>query len=143
MHMSIVREGRTDHDPASGGLATREADTAARVQFQEEGCDNCDPGMPINDDEVLHQCTHNFSGMIAVMNPEKSWCARWTRKSALRPPPCTPAHCDVLLHDVLLLEACCSPVPLGLQLREVRCAARNMEPSMLFTVRGLWRSACL
>ena len=51
------------------------------MQFQEEGCDNCDPGMPINDDEVLHQCTHNFSGMIAVMNPEKSWCARWTRKS--------------------------------------------------------------
>jgi RNA polymerase subunit RPABC4/transcription elongation factor Spt4 len=53
------------------------------VQFQQTGCDNCEPGMGIDIDSLNDVCTTNFSGMIAIMDPENSWCARWTRKRAL------------------------------------------------------------
>jgi RNA polymerase subunit RPABC4/transcription elongation factor Spt4 len=51
------------------------------LQFQEEGCDNCSAGA-MDDEDVATECTPNFSGIIAIMDPEKSWCARWTRKRA-------------------------------------------------------------
>lgn len=34
-------------------------------------------------DAMQEACTTNFSGFIAIMDPDKSWCARWIRKSAL------------------------------------------------------------
>ena len=36
-------------------------------------------------DAMQDQCTPNFSGVIAIMEPEKSWCARWTRKKKYIP----------------------------------------------------------
>jgi transcription elongation factor SPT4 len=50
------------------------------LQFEEEGCDNCEQGIGMGVDAIQDQCTPNFSGMIAIMVPDKSWCARWTRK---------------------------------------------------------------
>lgn len=55
------------------------------MQFEEEGCDNCEQGIGMGVDAIQDQCTPNFSGMLAIMDPEKSWCARWTRKKKYIP----------------------------------------------------------
>eukprot|EP00892_Ulva_mutabilis_P004334 jgi/Ulvmu1/2272/UM013_0119.1 len=55
------------------------------IQFEEEGCDNCDPGNPMGVDAMQETCTTNFSGFIAIMDPDKSWCARWIRKKKYIP----------------------------------------------------------
>ena len=52
------------------------------AQWQDSGCENCDPGMPMDVEQVQEQTTANFAGVIAIMDPERSWCARWKRKSA-------------------------------------------------------------
>ena len=66
-------------------LACRECGLVkSEAQFREEGCENCE-GVGIGADEMERICTPDFSGMIAIMNPEKSWCAKWTRKKKCLP----------------------------------------------------------
>lgn len=58
-------------------------------QFQVNGCENC-TFLRLNEDpEAIEQCTTtNFDGMIAMMNPEKSWVAKWQRMKKTLVPGC-------------------------------------------------------
>lgn len=49
-------------------------------QFFEEGCENCD-FLEMRDDKkrVLDVTTAFFEGTIALLEPEKSWVAKWQR----------------------------------------------------------------
>ncbi|KAH8041664.1 hypothetical protein HPB51_017466 [Rhipicephalus microplus] len=50
-------------------------------QFEFDGCDNCDEYLHMkNNRDMVYDCTSsNFDGMIALMNPEDSWVAKWQR----------------------------------------------------------------
>lgn len=49
--------------------------------FEEQGCDNCEDFLPMKGDgDLVDKCTSsNFEGMIALMQPEESWVAKWQR----------------------------------------------------------------
>lgn len=49
--------------------------------FEEDGCDNCEDFMSMKGNrERVYECTsNNFEGMIALMQPEESWVAKWQR----------------------------------------------------------------
>jgi transcription elongation factor SPT4 len=47
-------------------------------QFSTSGCPNCDIG-DATGDYVSSCTTPNFEGMIAVIEPQKSWVAKWQR----------------------------------------------------------------
>ena len=51
------------------------------TMFEEDGCDNCEDIMPMRGNrERVYECTsNNFEGMIALMQPEESWVAKWQR----------------------------------------------------------------
>eukprot|EP01098_Paradermamoeba_levis_P014338 TRINITY_DN680_c0_g1_i2.p2 TRINITY_DN680_c0_g1~~TRINITY_DN680_c0_g1_i2.p2 ORF type:complete len:121 (-),score=23.63 TRINITY_DN680_c0_g1_i2:198-560(-) len=49
-------------------------------QFKENGCENCPFLEMKNDTDRVERCTSNsFEGMVAMMNAEDSWVARWQR----------------------------------------------------------------
>ena len=50
-------------------------------QFEKSGCENCEEvlGLRHNKDMVSSCTTSNFSGMIALCQPDDSWVARWQR----------------------------------------------------------------
>jgi transcription elongation factor SPT4 len=52
-------------------------------QFEKNGCENCEEflGFRHNRDMVMSCTSANFSGMIALCQPEDSWVARWQRLS--------------------------------------------------------------
>lgn len=54
-------------------------------QFELDGCENCEQflGMKGNRDMVYDCTSANFDGMIAMMNPEDSWVAKWQRINSL------------------------------------------------------------
>ncbi|XP_019873138.1 transcription elongation factor SPT4-like [Aethina tumida] len=55
-------------------------------QFENDGCDNCDfLRMKHNSDNVMDCTSKNFDGMIACMNPEGSWVAKWQRVATFVP----------------------------------------------------------
>ncbi|ORY98947.1 Spt4/RpoE2 zinc finger-domain-containing protein [Syncephalastrum racemosum] len=51
------------------------------AQFKSEGCDNCEEFLEMrgSTDRVLECTTNKYDGMIAMMNNEQSWVARWQR----------------------------------------------------------------
>jgi transcription elongation factor SPT4 len=54
-------------------------------QFDEEGCDNCDDFLHFkgNRDRVFECTSANFDGMIALMDPNDSWVAKWQRLGSI------------------------------------------------------------
>lgn len=52
-------------------------------QFYEEGCENCPfLRMDGNSQRVMECTSAYFEGMVALVNPEGSWVARWNRIAA-------------------------------------------------------------
>ncbi|CAF1022484.1 unnamed protein product [Brachionus calyciflorus] len=50
-------------------------------QFFNEGCDNCERFLRLrgNRDRIIDCTSANFDGMIAMMDPQDSWVAKWQR----------------------------------------------------------------
>jgi transcription elongation factor SPT4 len=49
--------------------------------FRDEGCPNCEQALELRgNSEAVTECTSsNFSGTLALMNPERSWVGKWQR----------------------------------------------------------------
>ncbi|XP_003746760.1 transcription elongation factor SPT4-A [Galendromus occidentalis] len=50
-------------------------------QFEDMGCENCDKYLQMkgNREQVYHCTSTRFDGIIALMQPEDSWVAKWQR----------------------------------------------------------------
>eukprot|EP01084_Bolivina_argentea_P303127 523287_1 len=55
-------------------------------QFADRGCDNC-PFLSVEEGlERVHECTsQHFSGVIALIEPQTSWVARWQGYTMYKP----------------------------------------------------------
>ncbi|KAG6849755.1 hypothetical protein H0H93_005553 [Arthromyces matolae] len=53
------------------------------VDFRKNGCPNCEEVLQMkgNSDRIATCTTTYFDGVIAVIDPENSWVARWQRTS--------------------------------------------------------------
>ncbi|KAM5554166.1 transcription elongation factor SPT4 [Rosa sericea] len=70
-------------------------------QFRENGCENC-PFFKMDEDSDLvnEGTTPNFNGIISVMDPDKSWAAKWLRISRFVPGCYTLAVSEALSEDL-------------------------------------------
>ncbi len=51
------------------------------TQFRKEGCDNCEEVLRLRSsaDRVADCTSASFDGFLGLMNPTRSWVARWQR----------------------------------------------------------------
>ena len=48
------------------------------IQFEENGCENCDMLNMKDSSKAVHKCTTPyFEGMIGLTDPQGSWVAKW------------------------------------------------------------------
>ncbi|BGO90771.1 hypothetical protein NBRC10512_002849 [Rhodotorula toruloides] len=54
---------------------------ATPAEFRKQGCPNCEDKLEMKGDadRVLSCTTGQFDGVIAAINPEESWVAKWQR----------------------------------------------------------------
>jgi transcription elongation factor SPT4 len=54
--------------------------------FRKEGCENCPMLKMKGNMGVVNECTSSkFQGVIGLLDPKKSWVARWQRASEFKP----------------------------------------------------------
>jgi transcription elongation factor SPT4 len=54
--------------------------------FRKDGCENCPMLRMKGSPAVVNECTSSrFRGVIGLLDPKKSWIAKWQRVSEFRP----------------------------------------------------------